>query len=58
MIHMIRLFNEMKILEAEINGETQVDMVLEILPKIFRQSKLNYNMNKMVMSLIKLIREL
>ena len=28
MIHMIRLFNEMEKLGAEINGETQVDMVL------------------------------
>ena len=36
MIHMIRLFNEMKILGIEINEETQVDMVLETLLDSFK----------------------
>ena len=29
MVGMIELFNEMKTLEAEINGETKVDVILE-----------------------------
>ena len=33
-------------------------MILKTLPNSFKQSKLNYNMNKMVMNLIKLMREL
>ena len=57
-ICMIRLFNEMEILGDKIDGETQVDMILKTLPNSFKQSKLNYNMNKMVMNLIKLMREL
>ena len=58
LICMIGLFNKMKILRAEIDGETQVNMVLETLPDSFNQFKLDYNMNKMVMSLPKLMREL
>ena len=58
MICMIELFNEMKILGAEIDGETQVDLVLETVLNSFKQFKLNYNMNKMVMGLTKLMREL
>ena len=57
MICMIELFNEMEILGVEIDGETQVDMVLETLLDSFKQFKLNYNMNKMVMSLPELIRD-
>ena len=58
MICMIELFNEMKILGAEIDGETQVDLVLESVLNSFKQFKLNYNTNKMVMGLTKLMREL
>ena len=57
-ICLIGLFNEMEILGAEINGETKVDMVLETLLHSFKQFKFNYNMNKMVMSLLELMREL
>lgn len=35
MVGMIELFNEMKTLEAEINGETKVDVILETLPNSF-----------------------
>ena len=48
----------MKIIGAKINGETQVDMFLETLSDSFKQFKLNYNMNKMVMRLTELMREL
>ena len=58
MICMIRLFNEMEILGVEIDGETQIDMVLETLPDSFKQLKLNYNINKMMMGLPELMREL
>ena len=58
MIHMIGLLYNMEILEAKIDGETQVDMVLETLLDNFKQFKLNYNMNKMVMNLPELMREL
>ena len=58
MIRMIRLFNQMKIIGDKMNGETQVDTFLETLSDSFKQFKLNYNMNKMVMSLIELMREL
>lgn len=51
MIHMIELFNEMKIHEVEITGETKVNMILEILLNSFRQFNLNYYMNKMLMNL-------
>ena len=57
-IHTIKLFNKMEILEAEINEETQVDMVLETLVDSFKQFKLNYYMTKMATSLNELIREL
>ena len=48
----------MEILGVEIDGETQVDMVLEALLDYFKQFQLNYNMNKMVMNLPELMREL
>ena len=36
MIHMMGLFNKMKILKANIDGETLVDMVLETLSDFFK----------------------
>ena len=51
MIHMIKIFNKMKTLGANIEGETQVDMVLETMLDSFKRFKLNYFMNKIVMSL-------
>lgn len=58
LICMIGLFNEIEILRVEIDGKTQVDMVLKTFSDSFKQLKLNYCMNKMVMSLTKLIKEL
>ena len=58
MILMIRLFEKIKILRVAIVGKTQVDMVLETLLDSFKQFKLNYSMNKMVMNLTELRREL
>ncbi|XP_038685736.1 uncharacterized protein LOC119985520 [Tripterygium wilfordii] len=45
-------------LGAEIDGQTQMDMVLETLSSSFSQFKLNFNMNKMEMSLPMLMKEL
>ncbi|KAL6340400.1 hypothetical protein AAG906_006055 [Vitis piasezkii] len=49
MISMIKLLNEMEILEAKINEETKVDMVLKTSSASFRQFKLNYTMNKLIL---------
>lgn len=56
MINMIILFNEMKILGVDIDGQIEVDMVLETFLDSFRQFKLNYTMDKLMMSLLELIR--
>ena len=57
MVCMIGFFNEMEILEVEINVKTKVNMMLETLLDSFKQFKLDYSMNKLV-NLLKLIREL
>ena len=40
----------MGILRAKINGETKVDMILETLLDSFKQFKLNYSMDKILMN--------
>lgn len=57
MVCMIGFFNEMEILEVEINVKTKVNMMLETLLDSFKQFKLDYSMNKLV-NLLKLMREL
>ncbi|KAH0764750.1 hypothetical protein KY285_000621 [Solanum tuberosum] len=59
--HVLKLMNylnELEILGAEIDKESQVEMILQTLPDSFQQFRLNYNMNKMDMSLAKLLNEL
>ncbi|KAH0658290.1 hypothetical protein KY285_026837 [Solanum tuberosum] len=59
--HVLKLMsylNELEILGAEIVKESQVEMILQTLPDSFQQFRLNYNMNKMDMSLVKLLNEL
>ncbi|XP_019244524.1 PREDICTED: uncharacterized protein LOC109224397 [Nicotiana attenuata] len=46
------------VLGAVIDKESQVEMVLQTLPDSFQQFRLNYNMNKMDLSLAKLLNEL
>ena len=58
MIRLIALFNEMEILGAEIDRESMVDMILDTLQNSFKQFKLNYSMNKLKMSLPKLMKEI
>ncbi|KAH0712268.1 hypothetical protein KY289_008227 [Solanum tuberosum] len=59
--HVVKLMNylnELEILGAEIDKESQVEMILQTLPDSFQQFRLNYNMNKMDISLAKLLNEL
>ena len=57
-LKMMGHLNEMEILGAEIDGETQVDIILGTLPKSFDNFCLNYNMNKRLYSLAELAKEL
>ena len=45
-LKMIDHLNELEILEAEIDRETQVDIVLMSLPESFKSFRLNYFMSK------------
>ena len=55
---MISNLNTLEVLGANIDGESQVDMILQSLPKSFKEFKLNYNMNKKIYSLSELMNEL
>ena len=57
-LKMMSHLNEIEILGAELDGETQIDIVLMSLPKSFEQFRLNYNMNKRQYSLAELLTEL
>lgn len=50
--------NELEVLGAEINGETQVDMIIETIHKSFDQFQLNFNMNHKLYTLAELLNEL
>ncbi|XP_016546490.2 uncharacterized protein LOC107846696 [Capsicum annuum] len=54
---MMSLLNELKILNAVIDMESKVEMVLQTLPDSFQQFCLNNNMNNMDLSLAKLLNE-
>ena len=59
--HVLKLMNylnELEILGAEIDKESQLEMILQTLPDSFQQFRLNYNMNRMDLSLVKLLNEL
>ena len=55
MIKMIGLFNELGDLGADIDWETQNNMVLKTLPPSFNHFKLNYSINKLEWSLTELM---
>ena len=57
-LKMISHLNELEVLGAEIDGETQVDIVLMSLPESFKTFCLNYCMSKRNCSLAKLLKEL
>ena len=50
--------NTLKVLGANIDGESQADMILQSLPESFKEFKRNYNMNKKIYTLSKLMNEL
>ena len=55
---MISNLNTLEVLGADIDGESQVDMILQSLQKSFKEFRLNYNMNKNIYSLSELMNEL
>ena len=57
-LKMIAHLNELEILGAEIDGETQVDIVLMSLPKSFKNFCLSYTISKRTNSLAELLKEL
>lgn len=57
-LKMIDYLNEAEIQGAQIDDNSKIDMVLESLPKTFKEFKVNYNMNKRNMTLTELINEL
>ena len=57
-LKMISNLNTLKVLGADIDGESQVDMILQSLPESFKEFRLNYNMNKRIFSLSELMNEL
>ena len=57
-LKMIGLLNELEILGDEIDGESQVDIILQSLPYSYKQFCLNYNMNKPQWSLAQFLKEL
>ena len=57
-LRMISNLNTFEVLGANIDGESQVDMILQSLPESFKEFRLNYNMNKKVYTLSELMNEL
>ena len=57
-LRMISHLNTLEVLGADIDGESQVDMILQSLPESFKEFRLNYNMNKNIYTLSKLMNEL
>ena len=57
-LKMMDYLNETEIQGAQINGNSKIDMVLESLKKIFKEFKVNYNINKRNMTSTKLMIEL
>jgi hypothetical protein len=56
-LKIIATFEEAKVLGTIIDFESQVDMVLEILQDSFSQFKLNYNINKLELTLMELMKK-
>ena len=55
---MISHLNTLEVLGVDIDGESQVDMILQSLPQSFKEFRINYNMNKKIYKLSELINEL
>ena len=48
---MTTYFKVQEVLGANIDGQTQVDMILHLLPTLFTQFKMDFKMNKIVFSI-------
>jgi hypothetical protein len=57
-LSMIAMLNTLEVLGAEIDGESQVDMILQSLPSSFNQFRLNVSMSKKDYTLAELMNEL
>ena len=57
-LRMISHLNTLEVLGADIDGESQANMILQSLPESFKEFRLNYNMNKKIYTLSKLMNEL
>ena len=57
-LRMISNLNTLEVLGADIDGESQIDIILQSLPKSFKKFRLNYNMNKKIYTLPELMNEL
>ena len=57
-LKMISHLNELEIMGEEIDGESQVDIVLMSLPESYKNFRLNYSMSKGIYSLEELLKEL
>ena len=55
---MISHLNTLVVLGADIDGESQADMILQSLSESFKEFRLNYNKNKKIYTLSKLVNEL
>ena len=54
MLKMMDSLNELDLLGAAFDAESQIDIILESLPDLFNHFKINYNMNKMNLTLAEL----
>ena len=57
-VKMTSNLNTLEVLGADIDGESQMDMILQSLQESFKEFRLNYNMNKKIYSLFELMNEL
>ena len=57
-LHVMNLLNEIEVQRAKIDEDTQIDMLLKTFLEAFNQFKVNYNMNKMKLTMTELMNEL
>lgn len=55
---MMGFINELEIPKADMDSQSQIDMILRSLPESFNQYVLNYNMNNLKLSLTELMKSL
>ena len=57
-LKMIGHISTAEVMGAKLDQEMKIDMILESLPNSFGQLKMNYNMNKLKLTLVELMHEL